>query len=368
MTMQFASETLSHLTNTVRAASTPFEYGRLDEWRADVLHTSIALLGGEMGHFDVSGLGLENHSLFIGYERSVYDEWWSEWAARDPALQFMEGAKLTAYTRRYRYRVAGGYWTARYKRSAIFSEFYEKYGFADAAGLFFRSGPTVAHLHVETGEVTDDEDEHARHLMAVVEPTLQAALQTIGTTHERAGNPYAVLDALAEPVAVVGPTGRWVHRSRAFDHLLGTLPDSLRASVVADLERRVLTFLDALSTLDSGGSADTRPAPLWTIDIFSVSATTIQISSRSGRCCLLRLQPRGGVTLGQTSAAGLTKREEDVAILLSEGLPTKVIAARLTISEHTVRRHSENIFRKLGVANRGSVASALRSKILRDAP
>lgn len=366
--MQLTSDTLSRLANTVRAISTPFDYGRLDEWRADVLHASIALLGGEMGHFDVFGLGLEDDSLFIGYERSVYDEWWGKWATRDPALPFMEDAKLTAYTRRYRYRVAGGYWTARYKRSPIFSEFYRKYGLGDAAGIFFRRGSTIAHLHVETGAITEEEDERARHLMRVVEPTLHAALQTLGTTDERARSPYAMLDALAEPIAIVGPTGRWLHRSRAFDHLLTTLPAPSRPNLFAELERRALKFLDAFSALDSGVAANTAPGPLWTIDIFSVSATTIDLFNRSGRCCLLRLQPRGGVTLGQTSAAGLTKREEAVAILLSEGLPTKAIAMRLAISKHTVRRHTESIFRKLGVANRASVASALGRAMPRPAP
>jgi len=48
----------------------------------------------------------------------------------------------------------------------------------------------------------------------------------------------------------------------------------------------------------------------------------------------------------------LTPRERDILRLLSEGLPNKIIAARLDVSEVTVKSHLGNIFRKLGVQNR----------------
>ena len=47
----------------------------------------------------------------------------------------------------------------------------------------------------------------------------------------------------------------------------------------------------------------------------------------------------------------LTKSELDIAILISEGLTTKEIAARKFISYHTVISHRKNIFRKLGVSS-----------------
>jgi DNA-binding NarL/FixJ family response regulator len=50
--------------------------------------------------------------------------------------------------------------------------------------------------------------------------------------------------------------------------------------------------------------------------------------------------------------ATLTKREREVISLLCEGLPNRQIAARLCISETTVRRHLTTIFAKLGVSDR----------------
>jgi DNA-binding NarL/FixJ family response regulator len=53
------------------------------------------------------------------------------------------------------------------------------------------------------------------------------------------------------------------------------------------------------------------------------------------------------------SAAGeaLTPRESDIARQVSQGLSSKRIGGALGISEHTVRKHRENIARKLGLRN-----------------
>jgi DNA-binding CsgD family transcriptional regulator len=54
---------------------------------------------------------------------------------------------------------------------------------------------------------------------------------------------------------------------------------------------------------------------------------------------------------------GLTPRELEVLRLVASGKSNKVIAAELHISEHTVARHVQNIFAKLGVSSR-TAASA----------
>jgi NarL family two-component system response regulator LiaR len=61
----------------------------------------------------------------------------------------------------------------------------------------------------------------------------------------------------------------------------------------------------------------------------------------------------------------LTKREREILKLMSQGLPNKTIASRLSISERTVTTHVANIYSKLHVNNRVSaIQEAMRRRIL----
>lgn len=61
----------------------------------------------------------------------------------------------------------------------------------------------------------------------------------------------------------------------------------------------------------------------------------------------------------------LTPREKEILRLMSDGLPNKAIASRLSISERTVTTHVANIYTKLQVNNRVSaIQEAMRRRIL----
>lgn len=61
---------------------------------------------------------------------------------------------------------------------------------------------------------------------------------------------------------------------------------------------------------------------------------------------------------------GLTQRESEVLALLVAGLSNRAIAAKLVVSEETVKTHSRGIYRKLGTSDRaGAVAVALREGV-----
>ena len=65
----------------------------------------------------------------------------------------------------------------------------------------------------------------------------------------------------------------------------------------------------------------------------------------------------GGVP--DSIARALSAREVEVLLLLDDHLGTDQIAARLFISEHTVRSHVKSLLRKLGVTSRRQALEAL---------
>lgn len=59
----------------------------------------------------------------------------------------------------------------------------------------------------------------------------------------------------------------------------------------------------------------------------------------------------------RTAPGGLTERESEVLTLAAAGKTNREIAAELVLSEHTVRRHLQNVFGKLGVSSRAAATA-----------
>jgi DNA-binding NarL/FixJ family response regulator len=69
------------------------------------------------------------------------------------------------------------------------------------------------------------------------------------------------------------------------------------------------------------------------------------------------LRTLGAPRAGLGGAGTLTGREVKVLRLVATGLSNQEIATALVISEHTVRRHLQNIFAKIGVPSRAAATA-----------
>jgi DNA-binding NarL/FixJ family response regulator len=73
------------------------------------------------------------------------------------------------------------------------------------------------------------------------------------------------------------------------------------------------------------------------------------------------LDPKAARTLLSARSAAapadaLSDREREVLLMVAEGLPNKLIAQRLAISEKTVKAHLTSVFRQIGVTDRTQAA------------
>ncbi len=64
------------------------------------------------------------------------------------------------------------------------------------------------------------------------------------------------------------------------------------------------------------------------------------------------LRQHEGLAATHAACAGLTPREHQIALYAGSGITNREIAAKLFISEETVKLHLNRVYRKLGVSNR----------------
>jgi DNA-binding CsgD family transcriptional regulator/tetratricopeptide (TPR) repeat protein len=72
-----------------------------------------------------------------------------------------------------------------------------------------------------------------------------------------------------------------------------------------------------------------------------------------------RAEPRGPAAAGESGVTALTKRELEIAGLVTDRLTNHEIAVALFLSDKTIESHIRNIFHKLGVSSRVDIARAI---------
>ncbi|HXD64060.1 MAG TPA: response regulator transcription factor [Solirubrobacteraceae bacterium] len=197
----------------------------------------------------------------------------------------------------------------------------------------------------------------------------------IADDHPLVRDALTTLLAGADDIEVVGATadGR-----EAVEVALATSPDV----VLMDLEMPELNGMDATRALREAGS-DARVVVLTTFSdrdrilgaldagalgyllkdaepeeiIRGVRAAARGESPLAPRAAHeLLIERAGGPGRPGRPEAELSAREQEVLALVAEGLPNKLIARRLQISEKTVKAHLTSVFAAIGVTDRTQAA------------
>ena len=111
----------------------------------------------------------------------------------------------------------------------------------------------------------------------------------------------------------------------------------------------------------SGGDEAAQRAAIEIFDRLGAAPAAARIR-RQLRAGGARTVPRGPIAGTRANAAGLTRRQVQVLVLVDEGLSNLEIADRLCISPKTAEHHVSAVMARLGVATRRNAASAARSR------
>jgi DNA-binding CsgD family transcriptional regulator len=151
-----------------------------------------------------------------------------------------------------------------------------------------------------------------------------------------------------------GDARRAGHAARLlyYDHLYRgeeTAAGGLAATRPATPDRRAGLPRAGRRVLRGRGAAPALAAAFGRAGDQAGARLELQIAERTFQ----RLGAGGAAGAGQASLpAGLTAREAEVLRLVATGRSNRDSAAELVLSEHTVARHLNNIFAKLGVSSR----------------
>jgi DNA-binding CsgD family transcriptional regulator len=219
----------------------------------------------------------------------------------------------------------------------------------------------------------------------VLDPAVEAAeslgeAEWVGFTrlgraeaHWLAGDDEAAIADLRACRAVVTPMeylldaqlGVWERRLLGEASLVSPAPGPWATSLAGEhaaaavhWERLGCEYYAAMSLQDCGGDEQLREA------ITRFEALGADAAARRTRQRMKELGHRAVPTGARSSTRrhplGLTRREDEVLLLLCEGLTNEEIAGRLVLSTRTVDHHVSAVLSKLGVGTRGAAAAQAR--------
>ena len=136
------------------------------------------------------------------------------------------------------------------------------------------------------------------------------------------------------------------------------MPGMDGATCIAEIKRSspevkaiVLSASDRRSSIDAATSAGASAYVIKSVSSVDIPALIRQVAAGYTVFQAPGDAPDAGAA-GETGEPGLTERERTILAAVAGGLTTKAISAELWVSEHTVKFHLTNIYRKLGVSNR----------------
>ncbi len=345
---------VKQLVRLVRTCASPFDAEDVDAWRRSIAGGLNDALGGSLAQCSLAPIDGAPRMVGANIDHSVFEEYVRDWMVRDPLYEAL--GPRTRYTGSGLVHGVPGF-REIWRGAQIYTDFFAKHRIRDTAAILHH-GPPFIQLAVLTERFGDrDFLECAQPMLDVLEPVFvqsaRAMLEYRRILHRFA----AQIDDIETPTAIYSITGAALHRNPAFARVVRTASPEDRietqlAALVRQARDRIGAAAEArIELLLRQGEPLHRQAGPWRLSLL------IAERGLDGSPPILIISAHR--TAAATSGlALLTAREREIAELVAMGTPTRLIADQLQISHHTVRRHVERVFAKLGTRSRAQLAAS----------
>jgi DNA-binding CsgD family transcriptional regulator len=246
---------------------------------------------------------------------------------------------------------------AAYRETAVYHEWVVPHRLHDTLALSVAEGPTAVptSVYLYRGDPVNPFAERHRALLEAVYPAFEAGIRTrrvMGGWREAL---WSHLDGADLPALAFDWRGKLVYQSRAFDAIIPQADAGSLRSAARRLAHDAQgvwrgASLQAPGATRIGSSVYTLTASVYPDGLGTPRFLTLVLLARQSAGVtdeILRTQFR------------LTSREVQVARALAGDSSLDAIAEALGISVHTLRRHGEQVYKKLGVNTRQQLAVRL---------
>jgi DNA-binding CsgD family transcriptional regulator len=260
----------------------------------------------------------------------------------DPILARAMGKGLTTYNR--------AIMSARdWRESPVYRHAYRLHGIQHIVEVPLRiDGRILGNLHFGTTErdFGGDDLQTADAIGGVIAATVDAIDARAHADSER-DVALAALELSLTPIVISGPGAPDARRNAAANRLLADVVDS---------DVKLYGLLARPGT--NGGFSRRLEVELVTGESAMLHAHSSPAPSGDQLITVLELErEHAGIAPGRLAA--LTPREQEVAVLVVDGLADREIAERLHLSHHTVSQYVRRIYRKLNVDSRVALTRLL---------
>lgn len=365
MGLSLSSADLERFEAATTTFLSPLDYADLAAWQSACVQSAAALVGADRGvHF----LPLPDRLSFIGpsVDPQALDEYMAHWINFDTGF----------IQERRRKQLEVCHWSVLYdlpalKSTDIYNGFSKRFGLLDCICICNDANeggplsPSIVLYHER--ETSRPFGDRALKLLRLLVPAFRGGTSAVLRLAESGSVLHAGIDALPHPVLVCDFRGHVVHCNAA---LQAVVSSESRGRLLMEAMRRMAADLIARS-----GRAAARPPDLSPHAAVSFPGETQQYLLRAsllgegtphlGRSVVVTASAQALPVLTDEelrSRYTITAQECRVARCLADRMGNAEIAARLGISAHTARRHTEHVLAKLGVHSRANVRDRLSQK------